>query len=478
MLSASGTAIASHPPGFGKVWLEDRSSHQKPNRSIIVKARHRNAWNRLNDLLKLRQFRFAKTPGERQVSVTMVGLVVFTGISQAAGAVTFLILTNGLTTIEFGKLAGALFLQQFFATMSISGFRNIAIREMIRRPERRDQIAGSYLFLSGGMGALILILTALVVSFLPIETDERLCYLLIAFGHWGACLFPTALFDADQSQVAAVAISTLCEAIAVGVIAVCWWIDSLTIPIAAGVIAGKWIASAVLGIAVYKFRHAALRPIFDLAEVKSLWNSAGLMSLATLLNVAPAALGVTLTRILFGSAQAGLFGVAAFVFRTHVTLIGLLTRAVYPHIIGRFGETTSFKKRLLAAYLGLTATLTVLGLICSELMVRYLLPPEFEATRSMIALMLVAATVRVGGIIGNMYLIARHSERLLVIISLLSGFVFGMVLCLPVGAPGGMRTAFAMIAAALVTLVSLAGLFSPLASNAELVDARNLLSDT
>jgi O-antigen/teichoic acid export membrane protein len=395
------------------------------------------------------------TSGEQQVQRTMLGLAICTGISQFAGVLVFIILAKALTPLAFGKLSGAVFLQQLLTTIGIAGIRNVVIRECIQNPEVKGLIGGSYLFLSSGIGLLTLLCTALTVSFLPIGYDEKLAYLLIAFGHLGACLFPGALFDAEHLQVEAAVITTICEVGSLIVFAICWWIDWITVPSAAVLFAAKWFVSAIIGLMQFKLRHPACCLRVDYSTLLKLWRSARVLSLGTMLNVAPAALGVTLTRILFGPIQAGMFAVAAFVFRTHATLIGLFTRTIYPHVIGKFGETKSFKRRLFAAYLGVTTTLTIVGAFCSELMIRYLLPMEFKQSRWMIALMLIAATVRVGGIIGNMYLIAHQKEGRLTTIAIFGVMAFALTLLIPLDIAGGSRMALAIIASSAATLLSL-----------------------
>jgi O-antigen/teichoic acid export membrane protein len=390
----------------------------------------------------------------------MLGLAICTGISQLAGAIVFVILAKALTPLEFGHLSGAVFLQQLFTTIGIAGLRNVVIRESIQSPGKKGLIGGSYLFLSGGIGLFTVLITALTVSFLPIGYDEKLAYLLIAFGHLGACLFPLALFDAEQLQVEAAAITTICEVGCLIAFAVCWWTNGITVPSAAVFFAAKWCVSSIIGLTQFKLRHPAYGLRVDYLTLLDLLKSAQVLSLGTMLNVAPAALGVTLTRILFGPIQAGLFAVAAFVFRTHATVIGLFTRTVYPHVIGKFGETKSFKRRLFAAYLGVTTTLTIVGAVCSELMIRYVLPMEFKQSRWMIALMLVAATVRVGGIIGNMYLIAHQKERRLTTIAVFGVMAFALTLLIPLDIAGGSRMALATIVSATVTLLSLVSLFA------------------
>ncbi|MDG2223953.1 MAG: hypothetical protein P8L85_21410 [Rubripirellula sp.] len=388
----------------------------------------------------------------------MLGLVGCTVASQLCGAFAFLIFANALSTSELGILSSALFLQQFFATMSISGLRSIVIREIVRQPDQRNAFAGSYLLLSGSIGLVIVFFTALITHVLPIGNDERFVYVAIAVGHVGACLIPNALFDAENRQVHAAAISTACELMFVVIIACFGGFGGLSMPLAAGLIAGKWIVSAIAGFWEFNRINASFRPTVNRSAVVILYKSAQLTSLATVLNVAPAAIGVVLTRVLFGSTQAGLFAIAAFVFRTHATLVGLLTRTIYPHVVGALGETVSFKARMLRGYLAYTLTLTGMGFICSELLLSYILRPEFQSSRWMIAIMLVAATIRVGGIIGNMYLIARFQERLLACFSVMSVAAFAIVQLAPTGLSGGHQTAFATLVAASVTLLSLIGL--------------------
>ncbi|WP_145349853.1 lipopolysaccharide biosynthesis protein [Roseimaritima multifibrata] len=337
----------------------------------------------------------------------------------------------------------------------------MVIRESLQNPQNKEYIAGSYFLLCAGVGVLAFLLTALTVCFLPIGNDEKLAYWLIAFGNLGACLFPLALFDAEQLQVEAAVIATICEVCTLSALAFCWWIEWITVPIAAVFFGAKWWACALIGLADFKRRHRSFRPRIDHSTLLKLWRSARVLSVGTILNVAPAAIGVTLTRILFGPIQAGLFAVAAFVFRAHAMLIGLLTRTVYPHVIGRFGETLSFKRRLFAAYFGVTLTLTIMAAVCSELGIRYVLPKEFVHARWMIALMLVAATVRVGGIIGNMYLIAQQKEHQLTVIAILSVVAFTVSLSLPIDIAGGSQVAFSTIVSAAITLLSLVGLSAP-----------------
>ncbi|MCP4888050.1 MAG: oligosaccharide flippase family protein [Planctomycetaceae bacterium] len=114
------------------------------------------------------------TEGERQVAFSMSGLVICMVISQACAAATFLIFANSLGTANFGKLSGAIFLQNFFSTMSISGFRSVVIRELIKRPERQSRIIGSYLFLSGLIGCVILLLTTSTVFFFRLKMMKSL----------------------------------------------------------------------------------------------------------------------------------------------------------------------------------------------------------------------------------------------------------------------------------------------------------------
>ncbi|MCP4885499.1 MAG: hypothetical protein GY904_02680 [Planctomycetaceae bacterium] len=339
--------------------------------------------------------------------------------------------------------------------MSVSGLRSIVIREIVRQPDQRNAFAGSYLLLSGSIGLVIVFVTVLITHILPIGNDERFVYVAIAVGHVGACLIPNALFDAENRQVHAAAISTACELMFVVIIACLGGFGGLSMPLAACLIAGKWIVSAIAGFWEYNRINASFRPTVNRSAVVVLYKSAQLTSLATVLNAAPAAFGVVLTRLLFGSTQAGLFAIAAFVFRTHATLVGLLTRTIYPQVVGGLGETAAFKARMLRSYVAYTLALTGMGFICSELLLRYILRTDFQSSWWMIAVMLVAATIRVGGIIGDMYLIARFQERRLVVFSVMSVAAFAIVQFAPIGRSGGYQTAFATLVAASVTLLSL-----------------------
>jgi O-antigen/teichoic acid export membrane protein len=399
--------------------------------------------------------KIAKTSGERRVAGTMLGLAFWTIVSQACGVSVLLMFANSLSTADFGKLSGAMFLQQFFSTISVSGFRSIVIREIVKRPQDHNLIAGSYLFLSALLGGLILLGTLIIVLLLPLGMDERMAYGLIAFGHIGACLIPNALYDASQSQVRGAGLAAIVEVFATLAIVICFCVGAITIPVAASLVTGKWIVTAIAGLADYGRRQDNFRPRVDRHQVRSLWSSARLMSVATTLNVAPAALGVPLTRALFGAGEAGLLAIAVFVFRTHALVTGLLTRTVFPHVAGTFGETQSFIRRMALAYGSLTLFLTTMAVIGSEIMLRFFLPPEYLAARWTIALILVAATIRVGGVAGNLYLIARYRERTLLAISMTGMTVFAISLMLPLNMDGRNQTAIAILTASILMAGSL-----------------------
>jgi len=425
----------------------------------------------------MQPIRIVKTPRERQVAGTMLGLAFWTAISQACGLTALLLFANALSPADFGKLSGAIFLQQFFSTISVSGFRSVVIREIVKRPEHRDAIAGSYLFLAVLLGLLIFLVTAVAVWWLPIESEERTVYLVIALGHVGACLIPNALYDASQSQVRGAAVSASVEIAGTLAIGVGFLLSVITIPVAAALIAGKWIAAAIIGLADYTRQQNDFRPRLDQSQIRSLWKSARLMSFATMLNVAPAALGVPLTRVLFGAGEAGLFAIAAFVFRTHATVAGLLTRTVFPHVAGVYGETGSFKRRLFIAFGCLSASLTAIAVICSEMMLRGFLPEEYHAARWTIALMLVAATIRVGGVLGNMYLITRYRERLLAAIAVGGMLTFAMILVLPMDNAGRNQTALAILGSSIVMTASLLAMFNRTSTGEAMADARGQVDE-
>ncbi len=389
----------------------------------------------------------------------MSGLVLCVTVSQLCGATMFLIFANALEASEFGILSGALFLQQFISTLNVSGFRSVVIRELVQQPNHRQSITGTYLLLSGGSGLLIFAVTALLLSFFPLAGDERWAYLLIALGHIGASLFPNAMYDADQAQVRGASIIAITEMLGLACVAVCSFFDFISLPVAAVLVAGKWVTSAVVGLADYRFTRDDFQPRFDRSQMRTIWKSSRLMALATMLNVAPLALGVPLTCFLFGANEGGLFAIGAFAFRTHSTIIGLLTRTIYPHVSGVQGESVSFIKRMLAVYASVTISLAVAGVVCGALVLRYCLASEYSAAHLTLVLMLVAATIRAGGVLGNMYLVARKQERTLLILAIGSAGVFVLILLLPLGISGKVHTASAVIGASLVMTASLGKLF-------------------
>ncbi|MCP4888051.1 MAG: hypothetical protein GY904_15725 [Planctomycetaceae bacterium] len=210
--------------------------------------------------------------------------------------------------------------------------------------------------------------------FLPIENDEKLAYWLIAFGHVGACLIPNAIYDAKKEQVSGAIIATGVDVVTVVIMAVCFAFDLINIPIAAGLIASKWIMVATCSLSDYLLRYPEIWPSLDRNQSRALWSSARIMSIATTLNVLPISLGALLTRILFGASEAGIFAIAAYVLRTHVRIIGLLNRTVYPHVVGACGETSSFVKRMFVAYGGFTLLLSAAALLCSEIALSFFFP--------------------------------------------------------------------------------------------------------
>ncbi|WP_197451782.1 lipopolysaccharide biosynthesis protein [Rosistilla oblonga] len=396
-----------------------------------------------------------KTAGERRVASVMIGLVICTVVSQTCAAATFLLFANSLGTADFGKLSGAMFFQQFFSTLSVSGFRNVVIRELVKHPEQQNAITGSYLFLSGGIGLVMVFLLAIASLLVPIDSGERMAYLVISIGHVGACLIPNAIYDAKGQQVRGASIAACVDVIAVMLTSALFGLEMISVPIAASLVAGKWTLVAAASLTDLAVRNADFRPSFDWSQASSLWKSARMMSIATTLNVAPLSLGVSLTRILFGAGEAGLFAIAAFVLRSHVTVIGLLTRTVFPHVVSATGETPSFARRVFAAFGGVTLLVTTAAFACSEVALAFFLPSEYQASRITIAIVLLAGTVRVAGVVGNMYLVAQYSEQALVAIAIVGVAVFAIALVIPLPVCGRNQMALALLASSATMAVNL-----------------------
>lgn len=271
---------------------------------------------------------------------------------------------------QFGMLSYALSLVALLGFIPYLGLDGIVTRELVRTPEKRDEIVGTTMGLRFAGGVVVAVSVSVFVLLRPGEADSGLLVGVIAIGEVFSALEAVDFwFQSRVRSRVSVIVRTvsICSGAAakVGLILM----GAPLIAFAMVHVGQQGVKAAGFGIAYWHDTHAVRRLRFSGALARTLLRQ----SWPLILSSAGALVYLKIDQVMLaqmrGAAEVGVYSVAAKVSEIWYFIPATIATSVFPGLIkARESDDEAYRKRLQHAYtvvvwlaLGISVTVTLVA---------------------------------------------------------------------------------------------------------------------
>ncbi len=397
------------------------------------------------------------TEAGRHALRNLIGILAWTALWQTSTVGTVLFLSRGLDPEEFGILNFALTWQTYLTLLGSLACGSVVIREGVQRPDDLDAIGTSFLTLTAASSVIVCAASLIVVGMAPVTGGERWLLALVAAGSVPASMNIQPLFDVHHSQARGVGVGAVAEVLGLLAVTWLWWSGGLTLPALGGVYAAKWGLTSAGQLLVYHARVRRLRWRYSPRDTKRILGLSWPILLAALLVTLPLSASVLLVRLRSGPVDAALVGLGYQVANAYLVLGGLGLQVVQPHIAGQYGLHPGFLRKLALFATLLLGSLAALAFAGGWAVVRFLLPPIYEAAIAPMAWLLVASVLLLVARIAHVYLVRFEDGAFILMAHLASALLYASAFfLLP---PAWVKTGAAVLAPCTVLFATAACLW-------------------
>jgi O-antigen/teichoic acid export membrane protein len=397
------------------------------------------------------------TEAGRQALRNLVGLLAWTAVWQTSTVGTVLLLSRGLDPERFGILNFALTWQTYLTLLGSLACGSVVIREGVQRPDELDAIVTSFLSLTATSSMLVCAASLIVVGLAPVSGGEQWLLALVAAGSVPASMNIQPLFDIHHSQARGVAVGAVAEVLGLLAVTWLWWSGGLTLPILGGVYAAKWGLTSAGQLLAYHASIRRLRWRYSPVDTRRILGLSWPILFAALLYTLPLSASVLLVRLRSGPVDAALVGLGYQVANAYLVLGGLGLQVVQPHIAGQYGLHLSFLRKLALFAALFLSSLAALAFAGAWAVVRFLLPPIYEAAIAPMAWLLAASVLLLVARIAHVYLVRFEDGAFILTAHLASALLYASG-CLLL-TPAWMKTGAAVLAPCAVLVATAACLW-------------------
>lgn len=186
------------------------------------------------------------TPAGRQAVWNLTWMLAGRITSQVCLVVVILLLTRALGQQRFGIFATALAIQGYIVLLGAAGMPAVIVREAVRRPHQRSEIASTFLGVAWLIGLLGAAALGVTVFFLDISPAERLLLIAMCLGAAVASGNPQPLFDALHRQAFPSLTLAAGDVLLLAGIALLWLAGGVSLPAIGLLFSLKWLATVAV----------------------------------------------------------------------------------------------------------------------------------------------------------------------------------------------------------------------------------------
>lgn len=365
----------------------------------------------MQNLNIVRTLRSHLTPAARLAAWNFFWMVLGRVVGQAAQVGVVLLLTHHLTQDQFGMFMTALAIQGYVLLVGSAGLPAVVVREMVQRPQDQPRIASTYLSMTAVMGFGAWTVLSVIVLFLPLGPSEKSLFILTSLAAAIASVNPEPLFDSQHAQATAAMLVLLGDLLLPAAIVVLIGTNRLTLTTIGICLVFKWLLVIVLLGSNKKVRHLLCSCFVSLQEARCLWRSSCHLLVAGVLAMVPVSGPTIVARVFSGPKEAALVGLAVQVLQAYIMIVGLIQRLLRPHVAGPYGFDRKFVVKFVLFNITVLSALFVSAVTGSYVVVRWILPVEYDPAFVPCVIMAGAGFVGGCGFAVNTYLLVMGRER-------------------------------------------------------------------
>lgn len=363
----------------------------------------------------------------------LIGLTVWTGVSQLCAFGMLLMLTSVLDSRSFGSIVFGLSVQNYLIALGTGGLYLPIVRDLTQKPKQADETISAFFSIVFCISVFTGITTCVISFLLPISADEQMLLGFIAVGSVFASLGFTPLYDANHRQSVAAMLSVPADLLMFLAVWQLGVAGILTVPVVGAILATRWLITLSLqALVMWRWiRPFRWRP--NRARMQELLKSGWPIFTASVLYMLPLQGSVVLVRLLNGEREAAIYGLAFQVAQVYLLVAWLLTRVLQPHILGPHGLERSFVKKLFAICFLILVAAWVGGVAGGWLLTHQILNEVYRASFPPLVVLLLATLAYSIAMILTSYLARLKIER-----TILQAYILGAVTFVAVGVASGM----------------------------------------
>ncbi|MBK9387815.1 MAG: lipopolysaccharide biosynthesis protein [Planctomycetes bacterium] len=344
----------------------------------------------------------------RHIRHTLLALASGALIQRVALLISTLIVARALDLAELGLLAIGLQAGRLLGLLADAGPRAIAAREAAHRP-RAEALAWIAAARRASLPIALALTAVWALAVLALAPERPVFWLLC-----GALAVPTArdlkgLADALGSTRVEVRLENLCTLALLAGTLLAWRLELLGAEMLAALNVGSRLLYALLGELWLARRGAPVERV----SLRAAHGRLHLLSIAQVANQAIFSSDVILLGLLGRAEAAGLYHAAQRIAQAAELPLGLLARAVQPHLAAAAsgGDARGALERIVRASAFLVLPVAAGGWVVAEPLLHRLFGARFEAAAWTLRwLLLAAVAIHVGSRYGNL-LFARKEHR-------------------------------------------------------------------
>ena len=290
---------------------------------------------------------------------------------------------------NYGILSYSISFVGFFAALAKPGLDGIVVRNIVREPERKDEIIGTSIMLRI-IGSLLLILfVSIALKFTDTSPDERVIVLLLSVGHIFMSLEVIDYFF--QSQVKG-KLSAICNTISLTVLALSNILFIMysypLIYFALAIITEQLTKAITYTIFFIKYSKNKLKnnnPIknlqFKIETAHILLKDSWPLILAGIAIALNMRIDQVMLKEFLGNEEVGIYAAAVKIIEAVIIIPTIISQSIYPSFVNALkNNRDGFIKRISIAYRNLFYISLLLAAICftlSDFIVSTLLGPDY-----------------------------------------------------------------------------------------------------
>lgn len=336
--------------------------------------------------------------------------IVYQGLLICCQIANLVLWTKALGPDILGQYTFVMAFVPCFQIVGSLGRGVSVVRELKLSPENFDEISGSFLMLAALVSGALAIVVWSIVLVLPLQTEQRFLFSVIAAGSICHSLALSPLFEALHQHRRGALATPVVETLNLAAVLVLVSLQCFSLFVAGYLLLARWVLTIVIQWTVFLRFVRTLAFCVSLKTMYRLLVGSASQILCLLIWTANFNLTIALVHYRFGSTETSSYGIAMTIALSAMTLNDVLLRVVGPHILGDFGLRPEFIVGIIRYVGGLAGAVALLAYASALIVASAILDPTYQDLLLPLPYLLGAVVTRAFWAVIELYLIRLNNH--------------------------------------------------------------------